>query len=82
MLDVGLPNLNGLEAAKRIRKEAPDVKLLFATQTIDTEIMAEGLRNGAHGFIWKIDAALELLPAIRAVRRGDKFVGTSSSKAK
>jgi DNA-binding NarL/FixJ family response regulator len=77
LLSVGLsPQLNGIEAAKRIIKAVPGVKLLFATQIIDPDVMREALSNGAHGYIWKMDAQRELLPAIRAIRRGEKFIGS------
>jgi two-component system response regulator DesR len=68
-------SLNGIEAAKRIREAVPGVKLLFATQLIDPDLMTEALSNGAHGCIRKMDAARELLPAIRAIRRGERFIG-------
>jgi len=76
LLGVALRKLNGLEAAKQIRKAVPGVKLLFATQIIDGDMMAEALRDGAHGFISKMDAQHELLPAIRAIRQGEKFIGS------
>jgi DNA-binding NarL/FixJ family response regulator len=76
LLSVGLPKLNGVEAAKRISEAVPGVKLLFATQIIDPDIMTEALSNGAHGYIWKIDAQRELLHAIRAIRQGEKFIGS------
>ena len=76
LLSVGLPKLNGIEAAKRISEAVPGVKLLFATQIIDPDIMTEALSNGAHGYIWKIDAQRELFHAIRAIRQGEKFIGS------
>ena len=77
LLSVGLsPQLNGIEAAKRIIKAVPGVKLLFATQIIDPDVMREVFSNGAHGYIWKMDAQRELLPAIRAIRLGEKFIGS------
>ncbi len=76
LLSLGLPKLNGLEAAKRISEAVPGVKLLFATQNTDPEVMTGALSNGAHGYLWKMDASRELLPAIRAIRRGDKFIGS------
>jgi DNA-binding NarL/FixJ family response regulator len=76
LLSVGLsPHLNGIEAAKRIREAIPGVRLLFATQIIDPDVMTEVLRIGGHGYISKINAEHELLPAIRAIRRGEKFIG-------
>ena len=77
LLSVGLsPHLNGIEAAKRIIKAVPGVKLLFATQIVDPDVMTEALSIGAHGFISKMAADRELLPAIKAILRGEKFVGT------
>ena len=77
LLSVGLsPHLNGIEAAKRIIKAVPGVKLLFATQIIDPDVMTEALSIGAHGFISKMAADRELLPAIKAILRGDKFIGS------
>jgi DNA-binding NarL/FixJ family response regulator len=76
LLGVALRKLNGLEAARQIRKAVPGVKLLFATQIIDADMMAEALRDGAHGFISKMDAQGELLPAIGAIRRGEIFIGS------
>jgi|SRR5215475_6594786 len=76
LLGVALRKLNGLEAAKQIRKAVPGVKLLFATQIIDGDMMAEALRDGAHGFISKMDAQHELLAAIWAIRRGEKFISS------
>lgn len=74
LLNIALGNLNGVQAAKQISKAIPGVKLLFATQVVDQEIMTEVLSNGAHGYIWKMDAERELLPAIRAIRQGEKFI--------
>ena len=75
LLSVALPKLNGLEAAKRIREAVPSVKVLFASQNTDPEVMREALSN-SQGYIFKMDAERELLPAIRAIRRGEKFIGS------
>ena len=76
LLSVGLfPQTNGMEAAKHIINAVPGVKLLFAIQIIDPHVMADALSNGAHGYILKMDAQRELLPAIRAIRQGEKFMG-------
>jgi len=76
LLSVGLfPQTNGMEAAKRIINAVPGVKLLFTIQIIEPHVITEALSNGAHGYIWKMDARRELLPAIEAIRRGKKFIG-------
>jgi DNA-binding NarL/FixJ family response regulator len=78
LLDIGLSGVNGLEAAKQISDAVPGVKLLFATQDRDAEIMKAALSNGAHGYILKIEANHELLPAINAILHGEKFVSGAS----
>lgn len=77
LLSVSLfPQTYGLEVVRRIIKAVPGVKLLIATHIIDPGVMAAALSNGVHGYIWKMDAQRELLPAIRAIRRGEKFIGS------
>ena len=75
LLSLGLPKLTGIQAAKQIRKAIPGVKLLFATQIVDQDMKAEALSSGADGYVLKMDAQRELLPAIRAIRQGEKFIG-------
>jgi DNA-binding NarL/FixJ family response regulator len=76
LLSIGLHKLNGIEAANQICKAVRGVKLLFATQILDPEVMTEALSNGAHGYISKMNAECELLCAIRAIRRGETFIGS------
>jgi len=73
-LDNGLPSLNGIEAATQIGRSNHDVKIIFLSEQNDPEILAAALNNGAHGFVRKTDARTELLPAIEAVIRGQRFV--------
>ena len=75
LLDLGLPGLNGIEAARRIRECAPKAKILFVTENSSWEIAEEALRTGAHGYIVKEDAELELMIAVNAVLQGEIFVG-------
>jgi DNA-binding NarL/FixJ family response regulator len=74
LLDIGLPKLNGIEAARQIRKLASSSKILFITENNSRVIAEEALRTGASGYILKSDAARELMPAIRAVLQGKQFV--------
>ena len=76
VLSVTLPKLNGIQAAKQISEAVPSVKLLFASQIVDADVMAEALKNGAHGYVWKMHAQTELLTAISAIRRGEKFISS------
>jgi CheY-like chemotaxis protein len=73
LLDVGLPRLNGIEAARRIRRVAPKSKILFLSQEIDVEVARVALSDG-HGYVVKSDAENELFAAIEAVVQGKKFV--------
>ena len=75
VLDIGLPTLNGIEAARRMRTAAPDSKILFLSENSSVEIAEEALRTGAAGYVVKSRAAQELLPALDAVLNGDRFVG-------
>ena len=74
LLDIGLPALNGIEVARRIRNVAPNSKVLFVTEDRADDVACEALRVGAKGYVVKCDAARELLPAIRAVLAGERFV--------
>jgi len=74
LLDIGLPKLNGLEAAKRIRRLAPRARLLFVSQESSADVIRETWRLGAHGYVQKLRAASDLLPALEAVLRGEQFV--------
>jgi CheY-like chemotaxis protein len=74
LLDIGLPALNGIEAARRIRELSPKSKILFLSENRSWDIAEEALRTGAGGYVVKSDAAGELLPAVEAVLKGKRFV--------
>jgi DNA-binding NarL/FixJ family response regulator len=74
LLDIGLPTLNGIEAAHRISRLVPAAKILFVSQESDTDVVAAALSNGAKGYLRKQDANSELLSAVEAVLQGDRFV--------
>jgi DNA-binding NarL/FixJ family response regulator len=76
LLDIGLPNLNGIEAAKRIGQLAPGTKILFLTLNSDADVVREALDTGAKGYVLKADAGSELWPAVEAVLRSDQFVSS------
>jgi len=76
LLDIGLPKLNGIEAAKRLCHSVPGVKILFITHNNDAEMAREALSNGAQGYVLKTIAGRELLHAITACLRGEKFVSS------
>ena len=74
LLDIGLPKLNGIDAARRIRDLAPNAKILFLSENNSPDIVEAALSTGAGGYVIKSDAGRELLPAIQAVVEGKQFV--------
>ena len=75
LLDIGMPNLDGIKAAAQIRSVAPEAKILFVSQNSDPEIVGSALSDGAVGYVCKSEVNRELLPAIEAVLGGKRFVG-------
>ncbi len=74
LLDIGLPTLNGIEAARQIRKRAPDSKIIFVSQESSWDVVQEALNLGAWGYVLKERTANDLLPAVKAVLQGRQFV--------
>jgi DNA-binding NarL/FixJ family response regulator len=73
-LDVGLPTLDGLAVAERIRAVVPDARLLFVTVECSLEVVERAFRNGAHGYVYKPRAQRDVLPVLEAIIRGGRFV--------
>jgi len=76
LLDIGLPTLDGVEAAHRISNVVPSATILFLSQETDADVVAAALSNGAGGYVLKLDANRELLPAVESVLRGQRFIST------
>ena len=74
LLDIGLPTLNGIEAARQIRKLTPESKIIFVSQESSCEVVQEALNLGAWGYVLKERTANDLLPAVKAVLEGRQFV--------
>jgi hypothetical protein len=79
VLDIGLPSLNGMDAARRIRKLSPKSKILFMSQESSADVVQEALVLGALGYVVKAHAGTELLAAVEAVLQGSQFVSTGLS---
>lgn len=77
LLDIGLPKLNGIEAARRIREVSPTSRILFVSENRCPDIAEEALRTGAGGYVVKSDAGNELLAAVRTVLSGKRFISAS-----
>jgi len=73
LLDIGLPTLNGIEVARKVRSVSPMSKILFVSETSSVEIVEAALKVG-DGFVIKSEAARDLLPAVKAVLEGNRFV--------
>jgi DNA-binding NarL/FixJ family response regulator len=73
LMDIGLPGLNGIEAARRIRTLAPDSKIIFLTQESSPEVIREAVILGASGYVLKSQAETDLLIAVDAVLQSKQF---------
>jgi DNA-binding NarL/FixJ family response regulator len=74
LLDIGLPGINGLEAARQINAVSPQAKIIFLTQESSAEVVEEALSLGAWGYVLKPYAGSELVAAIDAVSKGQRFL--------
>ena len=79
VLDIGLPTLNGIEAARQIRKLAPESKILFVSQESYADVVQEALALGALGYVVKAHAGSELLAAVGAVLGGRQYISSGLS---
>ncbi len=70
ILDIGMPNLNGLEATRQILKANPQTRILILTLHDSEQVVRDILDAGARGFLSKSDAARDLIAAVEALRRG------------
>jgi len=77
LLDISLPGLNGIEAARQISRVAPTSKIIFVSENRSIDMAEAALSTGAAGFVIKSDAAGELLHAIKAVLEGKRFISAS-----
>ena len=76
LLDIGLPNLDGIDVANRIRQIDPDARIIFLTQNSDKDMVRAALGTGARGYVLKADAGRELLRAVAGIPGGDDFVSS------
>jgi DNA-binding NarL/FixJ family response regulator len=81
LVDIGMPVLNGLDAARELKKMMPRVKLIFLTMNPDCDIAAEAFRIGASAYLLKNAQSSELLHAVHDVARGLSYVNPQISRA-
>jgi len=74
LLDIGLPTLNGIKAASRIRDVSPDSRILFLSEESSPEVAEAALEAGGAGYVVKSDAGRELLTAVKALSEGKRYI--------
>jgi DNA-binding NarL/FixJ family response regulator len=74
LLDISLPHLDGFTTARHIRSVAPAAQILFVSQHDTTQMVREALRAGGKGYVSKLDAVQDLVPAIHAVNMKQRFI--------
>jgi DNA-binding NarL/FixJ family response regulator len=77
LMDVAMPEMNGIEAARQIRQAQPQVRVIMLSIHADRQYVFESLRAGASGYVLKNVALTELLSAIESVANGDTFLSPS-----
>ena len=76
LMDIGMPGLSSFEAARQIRKNRPETRLLFLTMHDDEEYLVQGLEAGAAGYVLKDTPAPQLFTAVRDVHKGGKYLSS------
>lgn len=76
ILDISMPRLRGLEAAREIKQVYPNLKILILTMHKKKEFVHQAMEAGAEGFLLKQDADTELIQAITALRKGKRFISS------
>ncbi len=81
ILDVSMPRLTGLQAAREIRAQLPDCRVLMLSMHDDEHYLFEALRAGASGYVLKREADQDLVEAVRAVERGEAFLTNAAERS-
>jgi DNA-binding NarL/FixJ family response regulator len=80
LLDIHLPDLNGVEAAAELRRHCPDARIIMLSMDAEEEYVMGAMRNGARGFVLKENSSQELIDALRNVARGGTFLSPKVSE--
>jgi DNA-binding NarL/FixJ family response regulator len=81
ILDVGMPRMTGLQAAREIRRHMPEAKVLMLSMHDDERYLFEALKAGASGYVLKREADQDLVEAVRAVFRGEAFLTNAAERS-
>ena len=81
ILDVGMPRMTGLQAAREIRRHMPEAKVLMLSMHDDERYLFEALKAGASGYVLKREADQDLVEAVRAVGRGEAFLTNAAERS-
>jgi len=81
LMDLSMPNLDGIETTRQVMKKAPSVKILILTIHEDEGLLKEAIKSGAAGYIVKRAAESELNTAIRAIQQGNMYVHPALTRA-
>jgi DNA-binding NarL/FixJ family response regulator len=81
ILDVGMPRMTGLQAAREIRAHLPEARVLMLSMHDDERYLFEALKAGASGYVLKGEADQDLVGAVRAVGRGEAFLTNAAERS-
>jgi DNA-binding NarL/FixJ family response regulator len=81
ILDVGMPKMTGLQAAREIRSQLPDARVLMLSMHDDERYLFEALKAGASGYVLKSEADQDLVGAVRAIGRGEAFLTNAAERS-
>jgi two-component system response regulator NreC len=80
VMDIGMPNLNGIEAAQQMTEEDPDLAIVMVSMHSDESYVLRALKAGARGYLLKDSAEADLIKAVHAVGGGKSFFSPAVSK--
>jgi two-component system, NarL family, response regulator NreC len=77
LMDVSLPDISGIEATQRIREVSPQSRTLFLSEHLGRDIIEAAFAAGGMGYVLKSDALNDLIPGVRAIVHGDRYLSRS-----
>ena len=80
IVDIAMPQLNGLDAGEQVKRISPSLKLIYLTMNTEPDVAAEAFRRGASGYVVKSSAAEELVTAIRKALRSESYLSPMITK--